>query len=42
VLENIEFEDEEAYCARYIAKLAQWDDFSPIERDRRLWTAEAV
>ena len=42
VLENIEFEDEEAYRARYIAKLAQRDDFSPIERDRRLWTAEAV
>ncbi|MDM9618994.1 glycosyl transferase [Rhizobium sp. S96] len=37
VLENIEFEDEQSYRERYLKKLAQLHDYSPIAYDRRLW-----
>lgn len=36
---NIEFETEDAYRARYRAKLAEWHDFGPLAHDTRLWPA---
>ncbi|WFU08081.1 glycosyl transferase [Rhizobium sp. CB3090] len=36
VLENIEFEDDQAYRQRYLQKLAQWNDYAPLSRDSRL------
>ena len=39
VQENPAFESEEAYRRRYIEKLAQWDAFSPLPHDTRLWPA---
>jgi predicted O-linked N-acetylglucosamine transferase (SPINDLY family) len=38
VMENVEFEDDRAYRQRYAEKLARWNDYAPIARDRRLWT----
>ncbi|MCZ4432898.1 glycosyl transferase [Agrobacterium sp. SOY23] len=37
VLENIEFEDEQAYRTRYLKKLREQHDYAPIPYDRRLW-----
>ena len=42
VLQNIEFEDAHVYRERYRAKLAEWADFAPIERDGRLWPPTAA
>jgi hypothetical protein len=36
---NLPFEDEEAYRRRYVEKLAQWHEFSPLPYDTRLWSA---
>ncbi len=33
------FEDEAAYRRRYLGKLAQWHEFSPLPYDSRLWPA---
>lgn len=41
VLENLEYVDEQTYRARYLQKLKEWHDFSPIPHDNRLWTEEA-
>ena len=38
MLENTDFQDEAAYRQRYLQKLRQWNDFSPLPRDSRLWT----
>ncbi len=40
VLENLEFVDEQSYRARYLQKLREWHEFSPIPFDNRLWTSE--
>ena len=40
--EPVEFETDAAYRQRYLDKLRQWHDFSPIPHDGRLWTAETV
>ncbi|MEJ8309700.1 glycosyl transferase [Agrobacterium larrymoorei] len=37
VLENIEYEDQHSYRNRYVKKLAQLHDYSPIPFDRRFW-----
>jgi predicted O-linked N-acetylglucosamine transferase (SPINDLY family) len=37
VLANVEFEDDHAYRQRYLEKLAEWNDYAPLERDGRLW-----
>jgi predicted O-linked N-acetylglucosamine transferase (SPINDLY family) len=37
VFENVEFEDEQSYRNRYLKKLSQWHDYSPIPYDNRLW-----
>lgn len=39
---NVEFEDDAAYRRRYVEKLAQWHDFSPLPHDTRLWPAPAA
>jgi predicted O-linked N-acetylglucosamine transferase (SPINDLY family) len=36
---NHPFEDEAAYRRRYVEKLAQWHEFSPLPYDTRLWSA---
>lgn len=41
VEENLQFVDEQTYRARYLQKLKEWNDFSFIPRDNRLWTEEA-
>lgn len=42
VMENLDFVDEQTYRARYLDKLRQWNDFSPIPFDNRLWTPQAL
>ncbi|SCX03663.1 putative O-linked N-acetylglucosamine transferase, SPINDLY family [Agrobacterium sp. DSM 25558] len=42
VLENLEFVDEQTYRQRYLQKLREWHDYSPIPTDNRLWTSEAA
>ncbi|KXG84686.1 glycosyl transferase [Agrobacterium bohemicum] len=42
VLENLEFVDEQAYRQRYLQKLREWHDYSPIPSDNRLWTSAAA
>ncbi|MFC6447227.1 O-linked N-acetylglucosamine transferase, SPINDLY family protein [Shinella zoogloeoides] len=39
--QGIEFEDEEAYRARYRAELAALDAFAPLSPDARLWQGDA-
>ena len=39
VQENPAFESEAAYRRRYVEKLTQWDAFSPLPHDTRLWPA---
>lgn len=36
---GIEFEDDDAYRARYRARLVELDDYSPLSPDARLWPA---
>ncbi len=38
---NIEFESEQAYRQRYVEKLTQWDDYTPLDPDGRLWPGAA-
>ncbi|KQW31664.1 glycosyl transferase [Rhizobium sp. Root274] len=38
MLENTDFLDEDTYRQRYLQKLRQWNDFSPLPRDSRLWS----
>ncbi len=38
VQENTVFCEDAAYRQRYLEKLAEWHDFSPIPADNRLWT----
>jgi predicted O-linked N-acetylglucosamine transferase (SPINDLY family) len=40
--QNIEFDDAAAFRERYLAKLRQWHEFSPIPFDGRLWTQSAA
>jgi predicted O-linked N-acetylglucosamine transferase (SPINDLY family) len=42
VLENVEFSDDHAYRARYLEKLAEWHDTTPVARDARLWNEPPV
>lgn len=42
VLENLEFVDEQTYRQRYLQKLREWHDYSPIPSDNRLWTSAAA
>ncbi len=42
VLENLEFVDEQTYRQRYLEKLREWHDYSPIPSDNRLWTSAAA
>lgn len=42
VLENLEFVDEATYRARYLEKMREWQAFSHIPHDARLWTPEAA
>jgi len=37
VLKPVEFEDDDAYRQRYIARLAQYDAYAPLPYDTRLW-----
>lgn len=39
---NLVYQDDAAYRAQYLEKLAAQHDFAPIPFDSRLWTAEAV
>ena len=39
--QGIEFEDDDAYRARYRTQLAALDDFAPLSPDARLWPAPA-
>jgi len=41
VSENLDFVDEASYRDRYLQKLREWDAFSPIQHDNRLWTPQA-
>lgn len=41
VQENTAFSEDAAYRRRYLEKLAEWHDFSPLQPDSRLWT-EAI
>ena len=41
VLENVEFASERDYRQRYRDKLAEWNDYAPLERDSRLWNEAA-
>ncbi|WP_416799029.1 glycosyl transferase [Ciceribacter azotifigens] len=38
VQENTAFSQDAAYRRRYLEKLAEWHDFSPLQHDGRLWT----
>jgi predicted O-linked N-acetylglucosamine transferase (SPINDLY family) len=37
ILQNVEFEDDEAYRRRYREKLSKWNEYEPIAYDNRLW-----
>jgi len=37
VLENVEFQDDRTYRHRYIEKLIQRHDYTPVSPDGRLW-----
>jgi Predicted O-linked N-acetylglucosamine transferase, SPINDLY family len=38
VQENTAFSQDAVYRRRYLEKLAEWHDFSPLQHDGRLWT----
>lgn len=40
VLEDREFEDDHAYRQRYLEKLAEWNDYTPVAHDSRLWRGQ--
>ena len=41
VRDNTEFLDDAAYRRRYLEKLSEWNEFTPLSSDNRLWTGLA-